>query len=298
MPPTPTSGTCTAPNYARQNPLTPQWGKVTPFALGPPSQYQLTGPPKNANGSYSTVDIQKLIDFAANLDDTKKSKAEYWADGPASVFPPGHDFIFAQALSRKRGHSLDTDVKLFFMLGNAMMDASIASWYQKYKYDYVRPITAIRYHPSFKNKMVNSWLGPNKGFGMVEGSKWMPYQALHVVTPPFPEYVSGHSTFSGAGAYILATFSSSGDTFGAYVVVEGVVEVRAEHPGRRREAVVADVHARLLRGRRLAPVGWHPLQHRRHPRPLTGSAGRLEASAPRHRPTSRAPRARRSRVAP
>ncbi len=104
----------------------------------------------------------------------KKSKAEYWADGPASVFPPGHDFIFAQALSRKRGHSLDTDVKLFFMLGNAMMDASIASWYQKYKYDYVRPITAIRYHPDFKNKMVNSWLGPNKGFGMVKGRSGCP----------------------------------------------------------------------------------------------------------------------------
>jgi hypothetical protein len=220
MPPTPTDGNCVGPNYARQNPLTPQWGQVTPFALGPPSQYQLTGPPKNADGSYSTVDIQNLINFAANLDDAKKSKAEYWADGPASVFPPGHDFIFAQALSRKRSHSIDTDAKLFFMLGNAMMDASIASWYQKYKYDYVRPITAIRNHPSFKTKMVNSWLGPNQGFGMVEGSKWMPYQALNVVTPPFPEYVSGHSTFSGAGAFILATFSNTGDTFGAQVIIK------------------------------------------------------------------------------
>jgi hypothetical protein len=46
----------------------------------------------------------------------------------------------------------------------------------------------------------------------------MPYQALHVVTPPFPEYVSGHSTFSGAGATILASFTGS-DTFGAYVTV-------------------------------------------------------------------------------
>jgi hypothetical protein len=218
-PPTPTSGTCEGPNYARQNPYTPQWGKVTPFALGLPNQYQLSGPPKNADGSYSTRDIQNLIDFAANLDDAKKAKAEYWADGPASVFPPGHDFIFAQALSRRRNHSIDTDAKLFFMLGNAMMDASIASWFQKYKYDYVRPITAIRHHPSFKNKLVNSWLGPNKGFGTVPGSQWMPYQALHVVTPPFPEYVSGHSTFSGAGAYILATFSNTGDTFGAYVVI-------------------------------------------------------------------------------
>jgi hypothetical protein len=219
MPPTPTDGSCAGPNYARQNPLTPQWGKVTPFALGLPNQYQLSGPPKNADGSYSTVDIQKAIDFAANLDDAKKAKAEYWADGPFSVFPPGHDFVFAQALSRRRSHSIDTDAKLFFMLGNAMMDASIAAWFQKFKYDYVRPITAIRNHPDFKNKMVNSWLGPNKGFDMVKGSEWMPYQALNVVTPPFPEYVSGHSTFSGAGAYILSTFSSSGDTFGASVVI-------------------------------------------------------------------------------
>jgi PAP2 superfamily len=158
------------------------------------------------------------VDDGANLDDVKKAKAEYWADGPFSVFPPGHDFIFAQALSRRRNHSLDTDVKFFFILGNAMMDASIAAWAQKYKYDFVRPITAIRHHPDFRNKMVNSWLGPNQGFGMVRGSQWMPYQALYVVTPPFPEYVSGHSTFSGAGATVLAAFTG-GDTFGAYVTI-------------------------------------------------------------------------------
>ena len=36
-------------------------------------------------------------------------------------------------------------MKTFFVLGNAMMDASIAAWYQKYKYDNARPITAIRH---------------------------------------------------------------------------------------------------------------------------------------------------------
>ena len=216
-PPTTTSTSCDAPNYTIQKAATPQWGRIKMFGPLKGSQFCVTGPPKNPNGSYSTADIQRGINDAANLDDTKKAKAEYWADGPASVFPPGHDFIFAQALSRRKGHSLDTDVKLFFMLGNAMMDASIASWWQKYRYDYVRPITAIRYHPNFKDKLVNSWLGPNKGFGMVPGSQWMPYQALHVVTPPFPEYVSGHSTFSGAGATVLASFF--GEAFGAYVVV-------------------------------------------------------------------------------
>ena len=216
-PPTPTSGTCDPPNYAIQKAATPQWGRIKMFGPLAGSQFFVTGPPKNPDGSYSTADIQQAVNDAANLDNIKKAKAEYWADGPASVFPPGHDFIFAQALSRRKSHSLDTDVKLFFMLGNAMMDACIASWWQKYRYDYVRPITAIRFNPNFKNKLVNSWLGPNKGFGMVPGSQWMPYQALNVVTPPFPEYVSGHSTFSGAGATVLASFF--GEAFGAYVVI-------------------------------------------------------------------------------
>jgi hypothetical protein len=216
--PLPPAGATTC-SGTEQKALTPQWPRVTPFALISPSQFRVTGPPKiPGTNNYSTADIAQEVADAADLDDVKKAKAEYWADGPFSVFPPGHDFIFAQALSRKRNHSVDHDAKFFFMLGNAMMDASIAAWYQKYVYDFVRPITAIRNHPDFKNKLVNTWLGPNQGFGMRPGSEWRPYQALGVVTPPFPEYVSGHSTFSGAGATILAQFIGS-DTFGAYVVI-------------------------------------------------------------------------------
>jgi hypothetical protein len=220
-PPSPASPCPVGANYALQKPLGPHWQKVTMFGQLQASQFRVTGPPKNPDGSYSTVDIDKELSFGANLDNAKKAKAEYWADGPASVFPPGHDFVFAQAISRRRNlstdASLDADAKLFFMLGNAMMDASIACWYQKYKYDSVRPVTAIRYNPNYRNKLVNSWLGPNQGFGTVYGSQWMPYQALHVVTPPFPEYPSGHSTFSGAGATILA--GTFGEAFGAYVVI-------------------------------------------------------------------------------
>jgi hypothetical protein len=109
--------------------------------------------------------------------------------------------VFAQALSRKKGNSLDTDAKLFFLVGNAMMDASIASWYQKFlgtwlgtsnKYDFVRPVTAIReyYKALGKTTIPDSWKGPNQGFGDVPVDKWLPYQALNVVTPGFPEYVS------------------------------------------------------------------------------------------------------------
>ena len=211
-----------------QKALTPQWGNVTPFSLAP-SQYQVYGPPKNPDGTYQTKDIDSLVQQTANLTDTQKAQAEYWADGPGSVFPPGHDFVFAQAVSRKRGYTLDQDVKTFFALGNAMMDASIASWYQKYKWDFVRPITAIR--ERYRGQTIQGWRGPGQGFGSIQGEDWIPYQAANVVTPGFPEYVSGHSTFSGAGMAILSWFTG-GDTFGPTVTVPaGSMKIEPNTPG-------------------------------------------------------------------
>jgi hypothetical protein len=198
-----------------QKALTPQWGKVIPFSAAI-TTYYAPGPPKNPDGSYSTADITQALQDTSNLTDFQKVTAEYWADGPGTGFPPGHMMLFAEALSRKNHFSLDTDVKLFFTLGNAEMDAGIVCWYYKYKYDFVRPITGIRVQ--YYNQYINSWLGPNNGYGLVLGQNWIPYQALNVVTPAFPEYPSGHSTFTAAGATILAAFTG-GDTFGVTVTI-------------------------------------------------------------------------------
>ena len=214
--------------YTVQSPLTPQWGKVTPFSVAP-SNYQVLGPPRNTDGTCCrTTDIVTAAKETSSLSDTAKAKVEYWADGPNTEFPPGHAAVFAQALSRKKKNSLDTDAKLFFLIGNAMLDASIAAWYQKFfgtwpnttkKYDFVRPITAIRKY--YENQTIpGGWKGPGKGFAGPEGvpaDQWIPYQSVTVVTPAFPEYVSGHSTFTSAGATMLAQFNG-GDTFGATVI--------------------------------------------------------------------------------
>ncbi len=50
----------------------------------------------------------------------------------------------------------------------------------------------------------------------MDGAEWLPYQAMTFPTPPFPEYSSGHSTFSAAGAEILRLFTGS-DRFGGSV---------------------------------------------------------------------------------
>ncbi len=87
--------------------------------------------------------------------------AEFWADGPDSETPPGHWFrIYNQAVSdhpdfRRRFagqgdelDSLDFDVKAYFLLGAAMHDSAIAAWSNKGAYDYIRPLSALRYMAS------------------------------------------------------------------------------------------------------------------------------------------------------
>src|SRR5438552_7348948 len=90
------------------------------------------------------------------------------------------------------------------------------AWAAKTVYDSGRPYTAIHY--LFKGKKVRAWAGPFRGTQEIDGGDWQPYQAATVVTPPFPEYISGHSTFSAAGAEILKRFTGS-DAFGASVTV-------------------------------------------------------------------------------
>lgn len=83
--------------------------------------------------------------------------AEFWADGPDSETPPGHwfsilNYVNDHPLFEKRykgeGEVLDAlewDVKAYFTMGGAMHDAAVTAWGIKGWYDYIRPISAIRY---------------------------------------------------------------------------------------------------------------------------------------------------------
>jgi hypothetical protein len=115
--------------------------------------------------------------------------------------------VIAQYVSKRDSHDLDRDVKLFFALNNAMMDCSITAWDVKRYYDSVRPISAIRF--LYAGKEVQAWGGPFLGTRTIDGATWHPYQRATVVTPPFAEFVSGHSTVSSAAAEVLKSFTGS-----------------------------------------------------------------------------------------
>lgn len=190
--------------------IVPHWRHVTPFALTSAEQFMPSPPAAVQSGEYRRQ-VQEVINIQASLTDRQKVIAEYWADGPSSEFPPGHWCTIAQYASRQHGHTLDDDVKLFFLVGNAVFDASIAAWAAKIEYDYVRPVTAVRYLKH--GKRIRAWGGPGLGTQVIPGEAWVPYQVPTFRTPPFAEYVSGHSTFSTAAAEVLRRFLRS-DAYG------------------------------------------------------------------------------------
>jgi hypothetical protein len=100
---------------------------------------------------------------------------------------------------------------MFFALSNAIFDAGIAAWDAKRAFDSVRPITAIPF--LYRGKTIRAWGGPGRGTVEMDGSRWIPYQQATFPTPPFPDFVSGHSTYSAAAARILELFTGS-DPFG------------------------------------------------------------------------------------
>jgi len=161
--------------------------------------------------SHLPSEAQDLIDAQAKLTDQQKTITYYWADGPSTELPPGHWAMFAQAAARAAGLSLDATTKGFFALGNALLDASVATWKAKCDQDTVRPITYIRW--LYAGKTIKGWGGPGKGTISENGASWIPYQASSVVTPPFAEYTSGHSAFSGAASQVFDNFAGGSWSF-------------------------------------------------------------------------------------
>ena len=208
------SGTLVTPAFVGA-----QWQRVTPFAMTSNDELRSPAGPATIGTDAYRAQCQELIDLSAALTDEQKMIAEYWADGPHSELPPGHWNLFAQQVFHRdrtgdSEHDLDQAVKLFFALTNAIFDAGLCAWDNKRAYDSVRPITAIRV--AFQGQRIRAWAGPGRGTQTIPGEQWLPYQLATFPTPPFPEYSSGHSNFSAAGAAILKRFTGS-DRFGGTV---------------------------------------------------------------------------------
>lgn len=192
--------------------LVPHWGLVRPFGLAYNWQFRPAPPFKKHQGQFKEQ-VKETLSISAGLTDRQKAIAEYWADGPGTYTPPGHWCEIAQFVADACKFATYDCVKLFFALCNALLDASIGCWESKHQYNSARPITAVR--ELYKGRDVQAWGGPHKGTQTIKGECWQSY----IATPPFPEHVSGHSTFSQTAATILQCYTGS-DNFGGCTIIE------------------------------------------------------------------------------
>jgi len=170
--------------------LLPQWGFVAPFGMMNSSQFRPPGPPSLDSQQYA-ADYNEVKELGAAVGSTRTEDqteiALFWADGAGTETPPGHWNSIAQIIADARSNTLEENARLFALLNIAMADAAICAWDAKYTFDFWRPVTAI----AFAEPQLN----------------WMSF----IVTPPFPDYTSGHSTVSAAAATVLPLFYGTED---------------------------------------------------------------------------------------
>lgn len=165
----------------QQLPLLPNWGKNRSFAMPDGATCKLPPPPAYSEDKASAFYAEALEVYAArkNLTEEQIAIARFWADDAMlSKTPPGHWIHIAMMALENEQADAARSAEVLARLGIALADAFIGCWDAKYQYNLLRPVTYIR---------------------RVMDPKWEPI----VITPPFPEYPSGHSTQSGAAAEVL-----------------------------------------------------------------------------------------------
>lgn len=173
----------TSPIRMQQFPLLPKWGQNRTFAMPSGASCGLPPPPPYSEDPNSSFfeSAKEVYDVTTHLTQEQIAIARFWSDDPMLSFtPPGHWIAIAHDLLDEKKAGLDETAEVMMRLGVAMADGFIGCWNAKYQYDYVRPVTVIK-------KLIDA--------------KWEPL----LITPPFPEYPSGHSTESGAAAAVLTS---------------------------------------------------------------------------------------------
>lgn len=184
----------TPPDYRRA--LEPYWGSLRPAILDSLSQFSVGPPPSYFHDTDSGLvdEAGYVFSLSRALTGEQVGAALFWDDNPDMNRYIGHEIqprrhvnptshwmnIIAQILS-KENLPLSKVIEVYALASIAFYDANLMAWKDKYHYNLIRPVTLIREHIEFN---------------------WSPI----LVTPPFPEYPSGHSTCSAACVTVLEHF--------------------------------------------------------------------------------------------
>jgi hypothetical protein len=191
----------TPPMYASA--LEPHWNTIRTLVLDSANQFSTPKPVAfniNKNSAYFK-ELNFVKQTGESLTDEQKHIAEFWDDNPFKMnvvghasyatkkfSPPGHWMNIVGIAAKNAKADFNTTVAAYTQTAITMFDGFISCWNEKYKHTTSRPETVI-------NKYVSDI--------------WRPY----IQTPPFPAYVSGHSTISAAAAEVMTNWFGDKLTF-------------------------------------------------------------------------------------
>jgi hypothetical protein len=209
--PSPTGWTPLKVGVKTQKYLTHGWGTVLSPTLSLADETEILAA-GNAEyipyGPHRDSEIDEVVTISETLTDEQKMIAEFWAGGPNTVSPPGMFMWMWKESARALNIAHTRGLKTFFLSGldlaTHLFETSRLVWSLKWQHKQARPIQEIRRR--HYGETLTSWAG-----GTVQGESWVPYQESNFVTPPFPDFPSGHSGFSQSFANVMT------DWFGAAV---------------------------------------------------------------------------------
>jgi hypothetical protein len=198
-------------------PVEPYFNTVRAFTLDTCSQFKPAAPvafsTKKDSGFYRMLDANYRI--GKNLSPEHRQIAAFWDCNPFALQSKGHLLTGMKKISpgahwlgitgiacKKAGLNFPQAMKVHTMVSVSLMDGFIACWDEKFRSNRIRPETAIR-----------RYIDPG----------WKPF----LQTPPFPEYLSGHSVISTAAAVVLTHY------FGEDFHYTDTVEERFQLPARK-----------------------------------------------------------------
>jgi membrane-associated phospholipid phosphatase len=163
-----------------------QWQNVTPFGIPRASDFLLGPPPSLTSKEYTRAYNEVMRVGSSDSMDRPQDRANvalfYAASSPTQVFNQA-----ASQVAKQQGRSLSENARALALINMAMSDALVASFLNKYHYNFWRPETAIH-------------AGDTDGNPKTEGDPdWAPF----VVTPCFPSYPSNHGSASNAAAAVM-----------------------------------------------------------------------------------------------
>ena len=160
----------------------PYWGTLRPYTARPATACVAGPPPEFSTepGSTYMEQARGVYDTSRNLTRRQKAIARFWADDRGRTGTPTGHWVATTNIAIARRHlDLGDAARLHGLVGAAAGDAFIATWATKFRYNQIRPVTTIR---------------------QLIDPQWAPY----LNTPPFPDWVSGHATVSGATSAVLS----------------------------------------------------------------------------------------------